>query len=482
MANITARKDENGNVISYRIRVHKGRDQYGKQLKPYEMTWKPSPTMTPKQAEKELNRQTTLFEEKCKLGQVCDTKQTFAQYADYVIGLKKRLGVKRKTLERYNDFLIRINQGIGHLKIQDIKPQHLNKLYEQLAQEGIRKNTERAICYIDLTATLKAMGLTKQRLHEHSKVALVTINKACRCEPIMLEKAKSISNTLQTPLEEMFKIEKDNTPLSNKTILEHHRLISTILEQADKEMLIPFNPARKASPPKAEKTQANYFEIEDVERIRDALEQEPLKWKTLVHMLLITGARRAEILGLKWSTVDFKNNQIHICCDLLYSREIGIYEDSTKNTESDRFVNLPAETMDLLKEYKSWYDSQAKIYGDRWHDTGYLFFQEKSGNEGKPMHPDSVNGWLDDFSARYELPHINPHAFRHTMASILYFNGADSISISKRLGHAKVSTTVNLFYGHTGQSSLYSMKKPHPLMINREGVAMLFFNFLGFQV
>ena len=61
------------------------------------------------------------------------------------------------------------------------------------------------------------------------------------------------------------------------------------------------------------------------------------------------------------------------------------------------------------------------------------------------MHPDSVTDWLNKFSKRHHLPHINPHAFRHTMASMLYFNGVDSVSISKRLGHAQVSTTANIY-------------------------------------
>ncbi len=61
------------------------------------------------------------------------------------------------------------------------------------------------------------------------------------------------------------------------------------------------------------------------------------------------------------------------------------------------------------------------------------------------MHPDSVTDWLKKFSKRHNLPHINPHAFRHTMASMLYFNGVDSVSTSKRLGHAQVSTTANIY-------------------------------------
>lgn len=71
----------------------------------------------------------------------------------------------------------------------------------------------------------------------------------------------------------------------------------------------------------------------------------------------------------------------------------------------------------------------------------YVFAQDN----GKPMHPDSVTDWLNKFGNRHNLPHINPHAFRHTMASVLLFNKADSVSVSKRLGHAQVSTTENIY-------------------------------------
>ena len=56
-----------------------------------------------------------------------------------------------------------------------------------------------------------------------------------------------------------------------------------------------------------------------------------------------------------------------------------------------------------------------------------------------------MNRWLNKFSARHDLPHINPHAFRHTMASLLLYNHVDNVSVSKRLGHAQVSTTSNIY-------------------------------------
>ena len=99
-------------------------------------------------------------------------------------------------------------------------------------------------------------------------------------------------------------------PLSNKTILEHHRLISTILAQAEKEMLVPYNAASKATPPRTAKKDPNYFQPETVTAILEALESEPLKWRLITHLLIVTGGRRGEIMGLKWEKVDFDNSQV----------------------------------------------------------------------------------------------------------------------------------------------------------------------------
>ena len=61
-----------------------------------------------------------------------------------------------------------------------------------------------------------------------------------------------------------------------------------------------------------------------------------MKWKTLVHLLLITGARRGEVLGLKWDKVDFAGNRVYICNSVLYAPDVGIYEDTPKTERSKR--------------------------------------------------------------------------------------------------------------------------------------------------
>lgn len=241
---------------------------------------------------------------------------------------------------------------------------------------------------------------------------------------------------------------RDNKALSAKTVLEHHRLISTVLEQALKEGLVAVNVASRATLPKVERKEVNYFQPEQIAAIREALEHEPLKWKALVHMLLITGARRGEVLGLKWDNVDFENNRVYICNSVLYSADVGIYESTPKTEKSKRYIYLPAETMALLRAYRAWQIAERERLDGYYLDRGFVFAQDN----GAPMHPDSVTDYLKKLSKRYGLPHLNPHAFRHTMASMLYYNGVDSVSISKRLGHAQVSTTSNI-YAHVIESA-----------------------------
>ena len=447
MAYIEPRKNKHGEIIAYRIRVNKGYDKNGKKLKPYELTFKPDPDKTERQNMKALKETAVEFEKKCKQGYIADSRQTFAEYAEYVIALKERTGIKRRTIEGYKKLMPRINEAIGHMKLKDIRPQHLNMFYEQLSKRNSRRYENVATAKADLKALIKEKKLSQQKIADSKGMAVNTVAQACKGRNIKESKARAIADALGLPITKLFVISHDSSPLSNKTILEYHRLINTIFKQADKELLIPYNPASKATPPKAGKAKINYFEIEELEAIQREAETLPIKWKTIIHLLMVSGCRRGELCGLKWDAVDFERGRIYIHLNLLYSPEIGLYEDTTKTEYSERYVKLPDESMDILREYKAWYEKRKAAYGDRWHDKGFLFFQEKTGNEGEPMSPDTVTRYLDEFSEKRGLPHINPHAFRHTMASVMCFNRIDPVSISRRLGHSKVSTTTD-YYSH----------------------------------
>ena len=211
---------------------------------------------------------------------------------------------------------------------------------------------------------------------------------------------------------------------------------------SDCVMLVPYIAAAIASPPKSKSPEPNFFPPHEIAEILAALESEPLKWRTITHLLLVTGCRRGEIMGLKWSKIDLDERRIKIDSNLLYSKERGVYEGPTK-TENIRFLQIPEETIALLKQYHTEQESMKIANGDRWNDLDFVFTQD----DGRPMNPSSITAWLTGFSKRHGLRHINPHAFRHSVASILIANGTDVVTVSKQLGHTKPGTTDN-FYAH----------------------------------
>ena len=427
--------------VTYRISVSGGFDTSGKRIR-HRMMWKPAPGMTERQIQKAVQRAATDFERSIEQGYSLDNRQTFAEYATYVIDLKERTGVRATTLDRYRDLLARINAAIGHLKLADIRPQHVNAFYKNLSEPGLRISVGSAVAKIDLVKWLKDNKKSRAAIAEAAGVSAVTVGVAVKGEPIREDKAEAIAAAMGKKVAEVFKIKKNTDPLSDKTVLEHHRLISTILTQAEKEMLVPYNAAAKATPPRTEKKDPNYFQPEEIGAILNALETEPLKWRLITHLMIVTGCRRGEIMGLQWEKVDFENHRVKIDKALVTSKSKGTYLGNTK-TSDIRYLNLPRETMELLRQHRREQLRLQLANGDRWQHTGFVF----TTDEGRNMSPDSITGWLYDFSRRHNLPHINPHAFRHTVASVLLANGTDIVTVSKQLGHASVNTTEN-FYSH----------------------------------
>lgn len=438
MAQIERREGKKG--VSYLITVSAGKDTSGKQIR-HRKTFVPPQTWSKAKQEKEAWKAANTFEEQIRQGFSLDNRQTFAQYAAYTLSLKRRDGVRESTLERYDDLLKRINPEIGHLKLSDIRPGHLNKLYDLLSKEGGRKKEALATAKIDLAEKIKQKGLSKTKFAELAGVSTRAVGQACK-NPVGETTAVKIAAALGEDVESLFSIERDTSPLSPKTILEHHRLISSILAQAEKEMLIPYNPASKATPPRPVKPEPNYFQPETIYAILDAADTESIKHRIFIYLAVCTGARRGELAGLKWDNVDLATGQVNINHGLYYSSKRGIYEGATKTGEH-RSLKIPVEVTTLLKRWRREQAELRLLNGDRWQDGGYIFTQD----DGSPMHPDTWTGWLDKFSKRHSLPHINPHAFRHSAASALIANHIDVVTVSKVLGHASPNTT-SQFYAH----------------------------------
>ena len=448
MASITPRKNKHGEIISYQVRVSDGYNADGSRRKSHIATYHPEPGMTKKQIEKAVNEFAVIFAQQCRAGYAADNKQKFAAYAAYCMELWETSGtLKTSTLSLYRYYLERINQGIGHLKLSDIRPQHLNQFYTQLMQGGIRQGGEKAVILSDIDVNTLLQAETVKGLAARSGIAEKTCHFALKGKPVAVSTAEKLASAFGIDVKNLFSIQMDSSPLAASYVRKYHLCISVILETAFKEGIIPANPAARATPPKiTERKEVDTFQPQEIAEILKAAETLPLKWKLMIHLLLASGARRGEVVGLKWNAVDWTHSRIHIEQAVYTNKARGVYADTPKSKKSIRWIALPPQTMELLKQYRDEYYLPLKAAsGEKWHDTGFLFVQDSGDGIGKVMHPQSVTRFCTDFSERNELPHIHPHRFRHTAASLLYHAGLDSISISGMLGHSSPIVTETVY-------------------------------------
>jgi len=350
--------------------------------------------------------------------------------------------MKHLTEIHYRQSLQRVLPVLGPMRICDIRPKHLNLLYQALSSPKARSDNQMYQAKPQLWKTLEERGVAGDLPAKGGgQVSLARLRAGKTVKP---GTAKRISEAMDIPVSTLFTPVSGQRTLSSATVMNCHQLISAVLGQAEKEMLIPYNPARRATPPRrTEVHDPNYFQEDQIGEILNALESEPIKWRAAVNVLLASGCRRGELLGLKWEKVDWEKRTVRIDCAMHYASDRGLFEGPPKTRDSVRTLSLPEETMELLKEHKLWQEEERVRQGAKWKESSYVF----TGEHGGPMNPSQLGNWLTRFEKRHNLPHLNPHAFRHTMTSLLLFSGVDSISVSHRLGHSSVATTTNI-YGH----------------------------------
>ena len=237
---------------------------------------------------------------------------------------------------------------------------------------------------------------------------------------------------------------KNKKPLSGKTILEHHRLLRAMLHKAVYWQLIVANPAERVQPPKARKPKRRSYDDEQTKILLENLEllsSEDTKYKVAIILTVFTGVRLGELMGLEWQDVDFKNGIISINRSSQYLSDMGVFTKVPKTESSIREIAIPEFIVSLLEEYKLWYEEQKSIYGELWTNSDRLFVQA----DGKPMHPSTISKWFVKYVGQIGLPVINFHGLRHTNASLLVAQNIDIAVISARLGHAQISTTLDLY-------------------------------------
>lgn len=216
--------------------------------------------------------------------------------------------------------------------------------------------------------------------------------------------------------------------------------------------LLVSNPARRVKPPKTKKPKIEFFDDDECKLLINSLQDftgNKSKYKVAILLDIFSGVRRRELIGLEWSDVDFKNETIEINKSTQYLPEKGIFDKDPKSESSNRIVPIPNYITNVLLEYKGWYDEQRELYGDKWIDSNKLFVQ----SNGKPMHPDTLGKWYKSYIESLELPVVKLHGIRYTNAILLISQNVDIATVSARLGHASINTTIK-YYVHPLQKNM----------------------------
>lgn len=235
--------------------------------------------------------------------------------------------------------------------------------------------------------------------------------------------------------------ENTGKALSKKTMVHYLSFISTVIDYAIKMDMLTDNPCRRVTIPKGDKKERKILTIEQTEEFIKLLQTTPLKYQAFFMLDIYSGMRRGEMLGLEWKDIDFQSGVIHIQRTSNYTKARGIYTDTTKTESSVRFVKVPVEVVDILRQYKAEQNTEREKMGSKWHDTDRLFVKY----DGQPMNPQTPYGWLKEFCEKNGLPFYGIHQFRHLHTSLLIGAGIDPTTVSGLLGHSQVTTTLNLY-------------------------------------
>lgn len=390
MANISARKNRQGTVTGYRLRVCVGRDERYKQI------WRtrtiPRPEgLTPAREAKEVQRIADEWEQ--------------AKKAEYE-RTRSKTSRDRITLA---DFI-------------------QNHWWPDYVLDGTHKPTTIAYCRRLAEQIIEYFGEKK------------------RLQQIDVEDLKRFIIYFRTEA----KTERGK-PYSASTVHSLFGELRTILEYARRTHYLLFNPVQDLSQkekPHLEKRKVDFLEPEKAREFLRCLDDEPLFWKVYFNILITCGLRRGEAVGLQWRDIDAEKMTLNVCRNVTIDRDAPEkYRVGDTKTGESRTVPLSTRVYGLLMELKR--EREAQLKGKIWPNT-FIFCRGLEA--GTPIYPSTPTKWQAEFVKRHGLPNVSPHDLRHSAATLALMSGASLKDVQALLGHADPATTLQFYVGVTEEA------------------------------
>ena len=235
---------------------------------------------------------------------------------------------------------------------------------------------------------------------------------------------------------------RDARPLTARTVLHVHRVLSAALQQARKWKMIGENPAKDATAPTPSKSRVKAFTADQVTQLLAAAERD-VETYVITALFLACGLRRSEVLGLAWDCVDFDRGSIEIRRTVVQVDHKPVMREQAKTDSSMRTVAIPAALADMLREQKARVQEMALKWGKGYQREPLLVFP---GLAGAPINPMGLTVRMRQVMRRAKVVGLSPcHAWRHTSATALLHAGQNLKTVQSRLGHSTPAITMALY-------------------------------------
>jgi integrase len=234
---------------------------------------------------------------------------------------------------------------------------------------------------------------------------------------------------------------KNGRPLSAQTVRNAHRVLHCALSHAVALEIVARNVCSVVRAPKVEAKEIPILGPDDLTHVLQRLEGHRLH--PIISLAISTGLRRGEMLALQWRDIDLEHATLRV------ERSLGetateLYVKSTKTAHGRRTIGLDDDIVAILRQHRRHQNEERLALGLGAARERNLVFADVRGG---PLSPDTLSRDFWRLRKALCLPDVSLRGMRHTHASVCLAARVDSVTTSRRLGHSRPSTTMDL-YGH----------------------------------
>lgn len=227
-------------------------------------------------------------------------------------------------------------------------------------------------------------------------------------------------------------------PLSPASIRRIHACLRSALNTAVKRRLLTHNPALHVELPPERPRRPEPWTSQDCRHFLHAISGDRLA--LLYRILIVTGMRRGEAIGLRWADIDLTNATIRIAQQITPVAGKATV-DSPKTRRGSRVVPIDPDTLTRLRDHLATQRRERRAWATTFDVYGLVFTRE----DGTALRPEHVTKHFQSLARRHGLPVIRLHDLRHTNATLALQAGIEVKVISERLGHSTTAITQDIY-------------------------------------